>query len=318
VQKIYKLKSNANGDCSFLLYPGSFAMMLVSLFYLKVLKKQKVFIEKNELMYSIALNYPIKKVYSIKLFILILIKTFLVIIGFIQDILTPFFSGIIAISNNIENIYKNFNSQIIQIPILCSRYNNLQNFNPTGTFSIGYTGDINQNKDGILSFIKVLGKLGSKENFIFYLWGSRGSNSQFIQLTKTVDKLGLSNKIIFNGFIKEDQIKYELSKMDLLVLPRPLNMQTKYGFSTKLGEYMMSGKPVLTTDVSDNSLYIKDGINGFIIKNNNEQTMLKKITEILNLKKETLENIGNEGRITACLYFDTMKHAESLNSFLFQ
>lgn len=316
LKHIYNFSRTIDGNHKFLLYPGNLALDILSLFYIKLMKKEQVFIEKNELMLGIALNYPIDY-HPVKFLILILVKLFLLIIGFIQDIITPFFTGIIAISTNIEKLYIKHNSKIMRVPILCERYIKSSNKNLSGNFSIGYTGDINQNKDGIKTFIHMLSELPRDKNINFHIWGSKGSKTQFESLIKTINLLGLSSKILFHGYIKSEQLKNEISGIDLLVLPRPLNLQTKYGFSTKLGEYMMSGIPVLVTDVSDNKLYIIDGVNGFIVKNNSKHILLNKMNEILNMNKANLLAIGEGGEKTAILNFSTSNYAKQLNTFLF-
>ena len=51
--------------------------------------------------------------------------------------------------------------------------------------------------------------------------------------------------------------------------------------SHKLSEYLVSGIPVLVTDVSDNALYIRDGFNGYIITPGSASVMADKILEII-------------------------------------
>ena len=78
-------------------------------------------------------------------------------------------------------------------------------------------------------------------------------------------KFLLDNRVYYVGNLDPDDLQDEFSKYHLLILSRPLNPQTRYGFSTKLSDYLISDVPVLVTDVSDNSIYIRDGINGYLI-----------------------------------------------------
>ena len=47
-------------------------------------------------------------------------------------------------------------------------------------------------------------------------------------------------------------------------MARKVNKLTHYGFSSKICEAFAFAIPVLTTDNSDNRLYIRDGVNGFV------------------------------------------------------
>jgi len=316
IKRLYKYTKTKGGNRSFLLYPGNLALMIICLFYLKLIKGEKVFIEKNELMTGIAWNIPVYPK-SLKFISFLFIKLFLLIIYFIQDILTPFFTGIIVISTKLEKLYKPFNKNIIRIPILCEEYKLYEKNQKNNIFKIGYAGDINQNKDGICSFIKTLGKLKEESMFNFFIWGAAGSKTSFSKIRKLIAKLELENYIYFKGSLNSDKLRSSISMVDLLVLPRPSNLQTEYGFSTKLGEYLMSGIPVLVTNVSDNPLYIKDGKNGFIVKSNDKQIMFNKIREIMNYSKGALHEIGIKGRQTAEEYFISNHYVNILSSFLF-
>jgi glycosyltransferase involved in cell wall biosynthesis len=317
LRKISRLLKSREGATTFLLYPGSLALMVVALLYLKILKGKKVFVEKNEMMAGIALNYPLSN-RPVKFVILSLVKLFLFVTGLFQDLLTPCFTGIIAISSRIEKLYRRFNSSVIRIPILCEGSSNIDNPNALNRFSIGYTGDINQNKDGLFSFIRVLGKLKSTHEFDFFTWGSVGGKTQFSKLSQLIDELGLNNQIHYQGLVKSSELATAIANLDLLVLPRPLNFQTQYGFSTKLGEYMISGIPVLATDVSDNSNYITDGQNGFIVRPEDETAMLDTLKRILETSKMQLKQTGLNGKETAIQFFDARKYSEAMNELFFR
>lgn len=68
------------------------------------------------------------------------------------------------------------------------------------------------------------------------------------------------------GGLGAGKVSQRLTEYSLLTFPRVLNLQTKFRFSTKLTEFMASGVPVFTANVSDNSLFVKDGLNGFIMQ----------------------------------------------------
>ncbi len=64
-------------------------------------------------------------------------------------------------------------------------------------------------------------------------------------------------------------------------MPRGYSIQNKYGFSTKLSDYLNHQKLVLVTDISDNKMYIDDGVNGFIVPPDNPELMYKKLIYIV-------------------------------------
>lgn len=319
IRKVYQQALKEKGMRVFIVYPGNFAIMVVSLIYLKYIKREIVYLEKNELMLGVALNFPVI-MQPLKLLVILTIKLYLLVIGLIQDIISPFFSGLIVISSQFERLYKPFNRNILKVPILCHNIsvdvNNGRKIERQ-IFSIGYAGDINQNKDGIISFMKVLSELKNDGyNYVFHLWGAIGSTTLQKKINTIVNKYHLQNNVFFMGAVQNENIDQILGNYDLLVLPRPKNLQTRFGFATKLGEYMLSGIPVLSSDVSDNHLYIKDKKNGFIVKYNKE-TILAKMKDIMNMDRQELVAVGREGKKTAESEFHFINHSKRMVSFMF-
>lgn len=60
-----------------------------------------------------------------------------------------------------------------------------------------------------------------------------------------------------------------LKNAEALVLDRPNSLQAQYGFPTKLGEYLLTGNPVVVTKVGDIPLYLKDGVSALLSEDRN-------------------------------------------------
>ncbi len=317
IKQVFKYSEKHCEKRSFLLYPGNLALILVSLFYLRLIKREKVFIEKNELMLGIALNYPLSK-NPVKFLPLLLMKIFLFFIYLVQDILTPFFSGIIVISTKLQRLYKPFNKKIIRVPILVETFTGEEEKIETDSFAIGYSGEINQSKEGFFTFLNVFAKLCQSYNIKLHIWGGWGNKTNLKKVNHIIEVLNLKDAIFFHPFLNQKDLQKEITKVQLLVLPRPDNLQTRFGFSNKLGEYLMSGAPVLITEVGDNGLYIKDGRNGFVVKKSSEELLYNKMVHILEKSNADLNKVGGEGKITAINNFDCMVYVRSLSDFLFK
>lgn len=307
---------SSNSNFVFLHYQGSFAMSIMSLLYLKFYKSEKVFLEKNELLTGIAINFPLTRNVFTNI-LLIPYKLNIIILNGIQDLISPLFSGMIVISRNLKKLYQPFGKHILRIPILCIREEIKVRKIPNKKFTIGYAGEINQQKDGLLFFLKILGDLKEDFEFRFEIWGSFGSRLNHKRFEETIERLEISEVVRTHSGIKHSDLLQKLVNCDLLVLPRPDNLQTNFGFSTKLAHYMMTGIPVLVTKISDNDLYIRDGINGFVVKPDDFVLMRNKMQLIFTSSKENLNQIGCQGRITAENVFNPENYSSTLKAFLF-
>jgi glycogen synthase len=103
-----------------------------------------------------------------------------------------------------------------------------------------------------------------------------------------LDKLKRKAKdgnIEFVGFYRGEELTKQLSMADLVVLPSRVE-----GMPLRLLEAWAAKIPVLLTDVGDNAVYVKDGVNGFLCKPTSE-SIYKSLIGILN--NNNLNSITN-------------------------
>ena len=324
LRNIHLLAKSIYGKKVLYLYPtGDFSMDLLMILYLKTIHKYKIFCDVNELRRATLVNriFPkniMRKIYAMYIWLSCLMKFYGI------ENLTRFYNGLVVISTNIEHYFSRYNKRLLKIPILSdvSSSSSSSSSSPMlaagGKFSICFTGMIALKKEGFDIFYEALSLLKSKyKNFELHLYGPINKHTKELLLTDIPEKFGIKDNIFYHGFVEQQYIINEMRKYHLLILPRPLNMQTHYGFSTKLSEYMVSGVPVLVTDVSDNGLYIKDGYNGFIIKPGDAEAMANKILKIIENYNKLAHQISVNAFNTARKYFDYSNYSSILSAFLF-
>lgn len=76
------------------------------------------------------------------------------------------------------------------------------------------------------------------------------------------------------------------------------------GFSNSLAEYICSGKPVVCSDVSDNSLMVHEGENGFLFNPKDIDSMCNAFLKVLELNIEQMKEMGLKSRMIAEQLFD--------------
>ena len=78
-----------------------------------------------------------------------------------------------------------------------------------------------------------------------YIIGKTPNKNQAFSNGNLVKELNLEEKVIFTGAVPYTDVPQLLIDAEILALDRPDNKQAKYGFPTKLGEYLMTGNPVV-------------------------------------------------------------------------
>lgn len=76
------------------------------------------------------------------------------------------------------------------------------------------------------------------------------------------------------------------------------------GFSNSISEAICCGMPMLVGDVSDNSIMVKDGINGYLFNPTEVQSIVSSFLKIFLLDDNQLEQFGKESRVIAESLFD--------------
>jgi len=323
LQKIVKLSKQIRGEVIFYIYPQpAISIDLVGLIYVKFIHHYKLFYDVNELrrasLYKCIFSRNILiRSYQIFMYYFNYIKYV------IEEKLTKYYDGLVVISKNIEKYFKKYNNNTLRVPILSDTLK--YSFNPRidyrkgESFRIGFTGSISLRKEGFDGFYKALSLVKSKiKNFELHLYGPISKNEAQILSNDLPLKYGIKKNIIYHGIVEQSILIRKLRENHLLILPRPLNLQTKYGFSTKLSEYLISGIPVLVTDVSDNSMYIRDGYNGFIVEPGDYKKMAEKIIYIISNYKSIKDTVGKNAYLTAKECFNYVNYSKKIYNFIFE
>lgn len=275
VRNLFLFTSQRKGSSIFIFYPFPLASLeIASLIYLKFYKRRPLFYELNEIRkHTSAFHAPLtlkNPVYSCKK---ILFKS----VFTVMEPLLCFYNGLICISTAIEEYGSAFNKNTIRIPILTDPRLNIPKsdniYSKKEVFNIGFSGSIHPSKENLEAFIRVLSEVNEIHPIAFNLCGSLDKKHHHI--------ISRANFITYYGNLNDTELSTFLTQQNLLVIPRGYSLQNKYGFSTKLSDYLNHRKLILLTDISDNALYIKDGVNGFIVPPNNNEMMYDKLIYII-------------------------------------
>ena len=92
------------------------------------------------------------------------------------------------------------------------------------------------------------------------------------------------------------------------------NTQTKYCFATKIGEILMAGIPLITTDYGEQNYYLKDKENAYIVEAGKEDSLSETIKYVLSHQLES-KRVGEQGKAVAQNDFNPLQQGEKLYKF---
>ncbi len=184
---------------------------------------------------------------------------------------------------------------------------------------ICYCGNGNNKKDKVDVLIKVFSSLSAKfpDVNLTIVGPTQQPYSDETDNVELVRELGLKDRVTFTGILPSNQIPQILINAELLALDRPDTLQNKAGFATKLGEYLLSGRPVVVTSIGDVPLFLKDKESALVVEPDNPDAFAKKIEWALNNRNDT-DIIGEKGRDVALHEFNSLLETKKMIASIMQ
>lgn len=229
-----------------------------------------------------------------------------------HDFVVPYFAThLIVISNKLLEYYEKRvgKNKVTLIPIVVDlhRFGHIH-MNGHNHRRIGYLGSFGR-KDGVEGIIKAFAE-ANRENQGLKL-RLIGYNPRKKHFDRVLKESGLNGEVEHTGQVKYDEIPHLLSDCDLLVVNRTNEPYSHFGFPTKLGEYLATGIPTISSRVGDVESYLTNLENSILIDPDNITDLRQAILHRYqgNFDYHTL---GEKGRETCTAHFDYKKHTSRL------
>lgn len=228
--------------------------------------------------------------------------------------------GIFPISNALKDYFvskgvKEEKIRVVNMTVDPSRFLGLKKEQVAEKY-IAYCGAVSNFKDGvdvlIKSFAIVAKQVAEVKLYIIGGFPFKKDKEEDLELVK---KLGIEDKVVLTGPIPRDDMPQMLKNAEALVLARPDNIQAKYGFPTKLGEYLLTENPVVLTSVGDIPIFLKDGESAYISKPGDVDEIALKMIEALSSPNACL--IGKKGAEVAMQEFNSEIEAKKITDFIY-
>jgi glycosyltransferase involved in cell wall biosynthesis len=126
----------------------------------------------------------------------------------------------------------------------------------------------------------------------------------------------LKDRVTLTGWVSQEQLQRRLADAGALLLLRPDTWETRACFPTRLPEYLLSGRPVIMSDVGDTGLYFRHRENAWLLPPGDRPGKLAEALMHLASHPDEATSIGRAGQKTAIREFSYVKHGRRLLAFL--
>jgi glycosyltransferase involved in cell wall biosynthesis len=227
------------------------------------------------------------------------------------------FDGMIVMTKLIHTWFRKRKwpeSHLVHIPMSV----NMERFaaippSPDNNPYLFYAGVISVKKDGVDLLISAFARVAM--DFPRHQLILSGIGNDLEKMRELSEKYHLSKRILFTGYIPSEKIPAYVCNAEMLILARPRSKQAEAGFPTKLGEYLASGRPVITSTVGEIPDYLNDRESAYLVEPGDVDSLEKAIRDILN-HPDVAGKIGECGRETAKRNFNAKPLSENILKWL--
>lgn len=182
-----------------------------------------------------------------------------------------------------------------------------------------YTGNFGEQDEveNVLVALSNLRKKGVRFRFVSLGGNSRGGEQAREEgIDALIKNLDLSSVVERRGFMPLAEVRKQICNSNILINFRREGLWSHSGLSTKLSEYLASGRMVVASRVGDVDLYLKDQESAFLLS---PQCAVSEIEQALSSALASLElrkKIGSAGRAVALSQFDVPAAQHRLEQLL--
>lgn len=222
--------------------------------------------------------------------------------------------GVVVISSRLQTKLRKLGVGEERIRLISVSAENLEcklnkNANTSGLIKIVYSGSFGK-KDGVSVLLQAFVQLLKRhQNLKLILSGL---------ITEEVkNEIGRHQEIEYVGLVPDDEFYQFLLDADVLMMTRIDSVYANTGFPFKLGEYLATGNPVVTSRVSDIDEFLVDKVDAIIVEPSNVSSLVNGV-EYFIANREKCKQVGENGRKKAEKYFNPSLNGKTLESFLKQ
>ena len=218
--------------------------------------------------------------------------------------------GIIAVSNEIREALQTFGVSGNRLRVI---HNGIKFIGPAKlaaskeqtVFRLITVGRLNKVK----GYTLLMDALKASE-FKTWEWVICGDGEEMAHMKRLGQDYGMSDQLIFKGWLTADDIRKELRKADILVLP-----SLSEGFPMIILEAADEKIPVIATDVGDVREVLKDSSTGWLIPPGNENELTEALSQAQSLWKMNKLSIKGEKLNAWAIRFSIEQQAKAVKEF---
>lgn len=166
-----------------------------------------------------------------------------------------------------------------------------------------YAGTFSE-QDEIENLLAALALLRNRgRSFRLIALGANRDPRHAAKLSSEIRDRQLADVVELRGFVGLDEVRRQIARANILLNVRRDSLWSRSGLSTKMSEYLASGRAVVCTDLGDVSLYVKHGQSAVLVPSTTTPEQIAAAIDLLLVSPELRKQIGAAGKEVAAKCF---------------
>jgi glycosyltransferase involved in cell wall biosynthesis len=227
--------------------------------------------------------------------------------------------GVLCISHYLINFYKSrgiSERKLLLVPSTVDPHRFSQPLSkPVQYPYIGYFGGLTFYRDNVDLLIKAFDQFSKPNSNAHLILGGIGTDEERKQIEDLIRELNLQSKVQLLDYLSREDILHYIVNANILVMVRKNNFYTEVSYPSKLTEFLASSKPVISVNVGEIPLYLKDSSDVFLVEPENIEALAQKLDFVWNNYDLAIE-VGRKGKQLTETIFNYKYQAERIISFI--
>ncbi len=227
--------------------------------------------------------------------------------------------GIICISHHLINFYRSkgiADKKLFLVPSTVdpNRFNRVS-AKPFEHRYVGYFGSLTFDRDHIHILVQAFAIFCKKHPDVHIILGGFSSDTEKGKLVSLIEQLDLVQRVHILGYLKREDIANYVANADLLVMVRSNDPHTQVSYPSKLTEFLASSRPVISVNVGEIPLYMKDEEEVFLVAPGDVDALAGRMDYVFNNYDHALD-VGKRGRKLTETIFNYQYQAKRMIDYI--
>lgn len=170
-------------------------------------------------------------------------------------------------------------------------------------------------KDGVPYLIRAFGKIADRYPKLHLVFTGHVPEAERKAAVRYIGDRAAVNRIIFTGFLQRQEMIWCYQNAVALLSCRSNSPYANFGLSTKLGEYLASGTPVIATRVGDTTRYLTHGTDALLAQPEDAMSIATCMEQVMD-SPALARTLGERGQQLARRMFDYRNYSAPLMLFV--